>query len=187
MTGVAEGPGVGVAVGDVEGVGDAVAVGVGLGVAAEYCIASQLPVPLSVYVVPDTTPLESMLVKTPAVTAGAVQAVTPTAVGLADGDGLAVDDEGVGDGADEDLGMFVPVPPEVLHCASATLHTHSAANPDEKAFGRRRRGAAGCTSIAGIAVSVRRADCWPLAVSPSGRCYGTNSIVLATVTPLWQR
>lgn len=60
------------------------------------------------------TPVVSMLVKIPAVTTGAVQAVTPTPVGVGEADGFAVD-EGVGAGADEDFGIVFPVPPEPLH------------------------------------------------------------------------
>jgi hypothetical protein len=160
MTGVAVGvgttDGVGVGVGD--GVALVLGVGDGVGDAGEYCIASQTPLPLSVYVLPVTTPVVVMLVKIPAVTTGAVHDVTPTPVGVGDGDGDPAAD-GVGEAVpvgDEAFGTVFPVPPEPLHWASATLNAHSAARASLETPTRGRRGREGCISIAGMAVSVRK-------------------------------
>ena len=111
MTGVGVGAGTGVAVGGEVGTGVAVTVGVGVGVAGEYAIASQSPLPSSVYAFPLTTPSVSMLVKFPAVTAGAVHAVLPVELGSGVGVG-AVEPWGVGvgvTGADDGFGVGVAV------------------------------------------------------------------------------
>jgi len=160
MTGVA----VGVGAADGVGVGDGVAlvlgVGDGLGDAGEYSIASHSPLPLSVYVLPVATPVDTMLVKIPAVTTGAVHDVTPTPVGVGDGDGDPAGlDDGVGEAVpvgDEAFGTVFPVPPEPLHWASATLNAHNAARASLETPMRGQRGREGCISIAGMAVSVRK-------------------------------
>ena len=175
--------GVEVGVGETDGVGvgDGVALmlGVGDGVAdaGEYCIASQTPLPLSVYVLPVTTPVDTMLVKIPAVTTGAEQDVTPTPVGVGDGDGDPAGlTDGVGEavpGADEAFGTVFPVPPEPLHWASATLSAHNAARASLETPTRGQRGREGCISIAGMAVSIRKPSA---ARQNARRVYATETL-----------
>jgi len=102
MSGVGVGAGVGETVGTAEGSGVGVVVGVvvgvGVGVGAVYAIASQSPL-CSVYVLPATMPIVSMLVKVPVVTTGAVQVVFPTVLDIVGpGVGVAGGAEGLGEG-----------------------------------------------------------------------------------------
>jgi hypothetical protein len=140
ITGVPVGDGAADGVGVALGPGDALGVGAGVAEAGEYWIASHEPSPSSVYVLPEATPVVSMLVKIPAVTTGAVHDVFPTPVGEGEGDGVPPGlADGVGEavpGADVPLGSVFPVPPEPLHCASATLSAHTTAKPRVGAFVR---------------------------------------------------
>jgi hypothetical protein len=135
-----------------DGVGDAE--NDGCGDAGEYWITSHSPLPLSVYVLPEAVPVDSMLVNIPAVTTGAVHDVLPTPVGVGEGEGDGAPglDDGVGDavpGVDTRF-RTLPVPPEPLHCVSATLNAPIIAKPMIGVLTRARRGPEGRISVVGI-------------------------------------